>query len=97
MKRIQRNNTKLGEVDNSTQARSPGWKGYLHMAIAALTCPCHVPIYLAILGGTALGAFLQENLLLFILALTGIFVVALRRGLQLSRAKGKADTTNTQQ
>ena len=67
------------------------------MAIAALTCPCHVPICLAILGGTALGAFLQENLLLFILALTGIFVVALRRGLQLSRAKGEADTSNTQQ
>ncbi|MGH7430584.1 MAG: hypothetical protein ACREI5_02020, partial [Candidatus Methylomirabilales bacterium] len=72
-------------------------RGYFHLILAAVTCPCHVPIYLAILGGTALGAFLQENLLLFILALTGIFVVALRRDLQLSRAKGKADTTNTQQ
>jgi len=72
-------------------------KGYLQLTIASLTCPCHVPIYLAILGGTALGAFLREHLLLFILALTGIFVVALRRGLQLSRAKGEADTTNTQQ
>ena len=58
-------------------------RGYLHLAIAALTCPCHVPIYLAIFGGTALGALLRENLLLFILGLTGVFLITLRRGLKL--------------
>lgn len=84
-------------MENPTQARSPEWKGYLHLTVAALTCPCHVPIYLAIFGGTALGAVLQENLLLFILALTGVFALALRKGLQLAKAKGESDTTNTQQ
>lgn len=63
-------------------------RGYLHLAIAALTCPCHVPIYLMIFGGTALGGFLRENLLLFILGLTGIFLITLTRGLKLIK-KGK--------
>jgi len=65
-------------------------RGYLHLAIAALTCPCHVPIYLVIFGGTALGGFLKENLYLFILGLTGIFLVTLSRGLKLIKEeKGK--------
>jgi mercuric ion transport protein len=63
--------------------QSIGSKRYLYFSVAALTCPCHVPIYLAIFGGTALGAFLSENLLLFILGLTGVFLVTLSRGLRL--------------
>lgn len=58
-------------------------RGYLHLAIAALTCPCHVPIYLAIFGATALGGFLRETLYLFILGLTGVFLVTLSRGFKL--------------
>lgn len=65
------------------QSTGPKRRGHIHLAIAALTCPCHVPIYLVIFGGTALGAFLSENLLLFILGLTGIFLVTLSRGLKL--------------
>jgi hypothetical protein len=42
-----------------------------------------VPIYLAIFGGTALGGFLRENLLLFVLGLTGIFLLTLLKGLKL--------------
>ena len=64
-------------------------RGYFHLAIAALTCPCHVPIYLAIFGGTALGALLRENLLLFILGLTGVFLITLRRGLKLVQEEKK--------
>lgn len=75
-------------MGTSTQPRPPGGKEYLHLVIAALTCPCHVPIYLAILSGTALGGLLQENLLLFILSLTGIFLVTLLRGLRLLKGRG---------
>jgi mercuric ion transport protein len=84
-------------VDDPSPGRSAERRGYFHLAIAAITCPCHVPIYLAIFGGTAVGALLQENLLLFILALTGIFVVTLRRGLQLYKMKEKANRPDTQQ
>jgi len=56
-----------------------------------------VPIYVAILGGTAAGALLQENLLLFILALTVIFFLALRKGLRLGKLREKSDRSNVKQ
>ncbi|MFB3120950.1 MAG: mercury resistance protein [Candidatus Binatia bacterium] len=58
-------------------------KGYMNLAIAALTCPCHLPIYLAIFGGTALGVFLRDNILLLIFGLAVIFLLTLTRGLKL--------------
>jgi len=60
-------------------------KGYISLAIAALTCPCHLPIYLAIFGGTALGVFLRDNILLLIFGLAAIFLLTLTRGLKLIR------------
>ncbi len=77
-------------MDELTHAASANRKGYFHLTMAAITCPCHVLIYLAIFGGTALGAFLRENLLLFILGLTGIFLITLLKGLKLIDA-GKAE------
>ena len=62
-------------------------KGYVSLGIATLTCPCHVPIFLAVLGGTAAGAFLSDNLLLFILGLTAIFLLTLFRGLKVINKK----------
>jgi mercuric ion transport protein len=53
-----------------------------------VTCPCHVPIYLAIFGGTALGGCLRENLSLFLLGLTGIFLLSLSKGLKLIKVNG---------
>jgi len=58
-------------------------KGYINLAIAALTCPCHLPIYLVIFGGTALGVFLRNNILLLIFGLAAIFLLTLTRGLKL--------------
>jgi len=69
-------------------------KGYINLAIAALTCPCHVPIYLAVLGGTALGVYLRDNILLIILGLTGVFLLTLTRGLKLVK-KDKEQRENS--
>lgn len=55
---------------------------WFYLVTAALTCPCHLPIYLLILGGTSVGAALQENLGLAILGITLIFVLALIQGLR---------------
>ncbi len=77
-------------MDELTHAPSPKSKGYFHLTLAAITCPCHVPIFLAIFGGTALGGVLRENLLVFILGLTGIFLLTLFKGLKLIDA-GKAE------
>ncbi len=58
-------------------------KGYINLAIAAFTCPCHVPIFLVILGGTAFGIFLRDNIFLIILGLTAIFLLTFTRGVKL--------------
>lgn len=47
---------------------------YFTGAIAMLTCPCHLPILLLLLSGTAAGAFLSENLGLAVLILLPIFL-----------------------
>ena len=61
-------------------------KGYVNLAIAALTCPCHVPIFLAILGGTALG----------VIRLTAIFLFTLTRGLKLvNKDKDQRENSNS--
>ncbi len=71
-------------------------KGYVNLAIAALTCPCHVPIYLAVLGGTALGVYLRDNILLLILGLTGVFLLTLTRGLKLvNKDKEQRENSNS--
>lgn len=36
-------------------------KGYLMILSALVFCPCHLPIYGALLAGTALGATLTDN------------------------------------
>lgn len=35
---------------------------YLWITLAALTCPCHIPILVAVLSGTAFGAKRGEQL-----------------------------------
>ena len=35
--------------------------GYLTGLFALLTCPCHIPIYIMLLSGTAAGTLLLEN------------------------------------
>jgi len=81
-------NEGMRKMDQLTHMRPPKRKGYLPLTIAALTCPCHVPIYLAIFVGTALGALLQETLLVVILSLSGIFLVTLLRGVKLFKGRG---------
>ena len=35
--------------------------GYFTGLFALLTCPCHIPIYIMLLSGTAAGTLLAEN------------------------------------
>jgi mercuric ion transport protein len=47
---------------------------FLMAAAAVVTCPCHLPILVAVLSGTALGALLVEHWGWALLALTALFV-----------------------
>jgi mercuric ion transport protein len=66
-------------MNNSDEAGATQAKSrltYLWAALAVLTCPCHIPILVAVLSGTALGAFLSEHFAVAFLALTVLFFVS---------------------
>lgn len=57
-------------------------KGYLLLGLAFLTCPCHLPILLAVLAGTGFAGVLSQYLGIAFVALGVIFVVSLVLGLK---------------
>ena len=70
-----------------------GWKPYAGLGLALLTCPCHLPLLLGALAGTALGGWLRQYTLVVFLALLGLFVLALLYGFgALDRRRAMAET-----
>ncbi len=53
------------------------------IATSVLACPCHLPLWLALLGGSTVGGMLAAHQAWVLIGMTAIFVVAL--GLALSR------------
>ncbi len=70
------------DTDELVVGKSRSLKGYLLLSTAALTCPCHLPILIALTAGTALGSFLSGHLWLIGLLLTLYFAIALYLGLK---------------
>ncbi|MPW23622.1 broad-spectrum mercury transporter MerE [Paraburkholderia sp. CNPSo 3157] len=74
-----------------SNSSSPGvthdsrWRAYVWGALAALTCPCHLPVLLVVLSGTAAGAFVNAHWGVAALALLALFFVFLTRALQAFR------------
>jgi mercuric ion transport protein len=69
-------------MHTSTAASSPrGWKHYLSLGLALLTCPCHLPLLIIALAGTTFGAWLSQYTVVVSLAMIGIFVLALLYGI----------------
>ena len=62
----------------TTNSTSPvrGVMTYLMGMLAVLTCPCHLPILLLLLSGTAAGAFLQQNVGLAAILLLSVFLLS---------------------
>lgn len=58
-------------------------KGVLFVLTAFIACPCHLPITLALFGGTAFGFFLTENLFWVVPILGIYFVLALYKGFKI--------------
>jgi len=63
----------------------PRWRTYAWGALAALTCPCHLPLLAIVLAGTSAGAVLGEYWGVAALALTPLFILALTRALRAIR------------
>lgn len=72
----------------TTPARPKSLKGYLLLGLAFVTCPCHLPLLLAVLAGTGLAGALSQYFGVVFLVLTVIFVASLIFGL---RAMMKGD------
>ena len=70
------------QEDSPVVLKNRSLKGYLVLTTAALTCPCHLPILIALTAGTTLGSFLLGHLWLTGLLLTFYFVAALYLGLK---------------
>lgn len=72
---------------------------YLMTALAIVACPCHLPLLLVLLGGTALGAGLSEHIALAFIVLTALFVlsawIALRMFSQLGPGCGEVRQATT--
>lgn len=57
-------------------------KGYLLLALAFVTCPCHLTLVLVVLAGTGLAGLLSQHFWLAFVALSVIFVTSLTFGLK---------------
>lgn len=53
--------------------------------LAALTCPCHLPILAAVLAGTTVGAFLGDHWGVAAVALAALFFLSLARAIRAFR------------
>jgi len=57
-------------------------KGYVLVGLAFVTCPCHLPLLLAVLAGTGLAGALSQHFGLAFVALSVIFAGSLFWGLK---------------
>ena len=59
--------------------------GYAMMFLAALTCPCHLPVLALLLSGTAAEAFLTEHMGVALTVLGALFLLSLSAAMWLLR------------
>ena len=67
-------------------------KGYFLLGLAFVTCPCHLPLLVAVLAGTGLAGALTQHFWLVFLVLSVVFLCSLMYGLKTlrTRAQGRA-------
>lgn len=71
--------------DPTSLSRGPRWRTWMWGTLAVLTCPCHLPILLALLSGTVAGAFVADHVGVALLVLLVLFVLALLNALGRAR------------
>lgn len=77
----------MRNANQSESIKMPRWHAYTWGVLAALTCPCHLPVLALLLSGTAAGAFVSEHWSLATLVLTVLFVLFLRAALRAFRKR----------
>ncbi|MDA0999035.1 MAG: mercury resistance protein [bacterium] len=59
--------------------------GKILLGVAFVTCPCHLPVYLLLFGGTALGTYLAQYQGRALILLALLFSLSLVSGWRLGR------------
>ena len=59
----------MRNADQAEATKVRRWRAYTWGVLAALTCPCHLPVLALLLSGTAAGAFVSEHMGVALLAL----------------------------
>lgn len=57
-------------------------RGYFFAALTVITCPCHLPILMVLLSGSAVGAFLTEHVGPAVAIFAVVFVLSLGAALR---------------
>lgn len=73
---------------SETTASTSRWRGYAWGVVAALTCPCHLPVLALLLSGTAVGALISDHMGLAVIvgvALFGTFIALAMRAFNARR------------
>ena len=60
-------------TNTEPSASTSRWRGYAWGFLAALTCPCHLPVLALLLSGTAVGAVIAQHMGLAVLAGLALF------------------------
>jgi mercuric ion transport protein len=67
----------------------------LSLGIAALACPCHLPLVLILFAGTTLGAWMSQHSVVVTLVMLGVFVISLLYGVRgFNRQRLAGDATD---
>lgn len=63
----------MRNTNQSESIKMPRWHAYTWGVLAALTCPCHLPLLVIALAGTTAGAFLSAHWGVVAVALVAVF------------------------
>lgn len=66
----------MRNADPAESTKGSRWRAYAWGLLAALTCPCHLPVLVIVLAGTTAGAFLSANVGVVAVALVAVFSVS---------------------
>ncbi|WP_454864737.1 broad-spectrum mercury transporter MerE [Pseudomonas rhizophila] len=77
----------MRNADHVESSKVSRWRAYTWGVLAALTCPCHLPMLALLLSGTAAGGFVSEHMGVAVLALAVLFCLFLRAALRAFRER----------
>jgi mercuric ion transport protein len=78
----------MSDINHNSTHNRRTLTGYFLSFAAVITCPCHVPILIVILSGSAAGAFLTEHFVSAVLLLTGLFILSLTGAIKIFGSNG---------